>query len=131
MDDDTRCELGTAYVKMGRALLRLGNPREAKAMVQKALDVSRASSATERRDVAALYVIADAQAGLGDVATAEARSDVGEERSRLLEEAGTSYEASARTWGQIPNPSAISPGGFLFASRTRRPQAVAGLAREH
>ena len=119
MDDDTRCELGTAYVKMGRALLRLGDPREA-----------RASSATERRDVAALYVVADAQAGLGDVATAEARRDAGEGRSRLLEEAGTSYEASARTWRQIPHPSAISPGGFLFGSQARRSQAVAGLARE-
>jgi serine/threonine protein kinase/tetratricopeptide (TPR) repeat protein len=119
MDDDTRCELGTVYVRTGRALMRLGELPEARVMVQKALDVSRASSATERRDVAALYVVADAQAALGDIAVAQTHDAVGEERARLKKEASASYEASTETWRQIPNPSVISPGGFLSHSRSR------------
>ncbi len=130
MDDETRCEIGTAYVKAGHALLRLGKPQEAREMIQKALDVTKAESASERRDVAALYVVADAQAGLGDVATVEARDAVSEERSRLIKEASTFYQASAGTWRQIPNPSRISPGGFLSSSHSRALRGIASIAQD-
>ena len=59
-----------------------------------------------------------------------ARDVRGEERSELLKEASTSYNASAETWRQIPNPSAISPGGFLSNRRPQASQGVASVARQ-
>jgi hypothetical protein len=94
--------------------MRLGNVTGAAAAFQKALGTASPASAMEHRDVPALYVIAEAQAGSGDVAAARARSARSrEEKSALLVDAKASYEHSADTWRQIPNPSRISPCGFL------------------
>jgi eukaryotic-like serine/threonine-protein kinase len=118
MDADSRSELGTAYAKTGRALLRLGNLQEAAACAQKSLDLMDPAAALARRDIAALYVVADAQSVLGDVAGARAHAPgSGGDRSALLEESAAWLERAAETWRQIPNPSAINPGGFLSGRR--------------
>ena len=120
IDADTRAELGTAYAKTGRALLRLGKLQEAKSCAQKSLDLMDPTAALARRDVSALYVIADAFATLGDIGTAQARNAQGDQRALLMKEARESYDRVAETWRRIPNPSLISPSGFLSDSRPPR-----------
>jgi len=114
MDDDTRCELATSYMKMGNALTRMGSLHDASSAYQKALEIVNPPVAVEHHDVPALYIVAEAQAGLGDVAAALAHAaHTPEESSRLANEARTSYRQSLETWRQVPNPTRISPSGFL------------------
>ena len=70
-------------------------------------------------------VIADAQAELGDVATAEARKSDSEERSRLRKEAGTSCSASAETWRKFPiRRSSVRVGFWQTGARIRARRGV-------
>ena len=91
--------------------------QEASAAYEKALDIVTPLVSPERQDVPALYVAADAYAGLGDVSAARARR-VGDGReARLWSDARTWYEKSLSTWQKIPNPSGISPNGFKASDR--------------
>ncbi len=114
MDDDTRCDLATSYMKLGNALARLGNLPAAAAAFQKALDTANPAAALEHQDVPALYVIAEAQAGLGNVVAARARRAPGSGHGQnLLAESRAWRQRSAETWRRIPNPSRFNPNGFL------------------
>jgi tetratricopeptide (TPR) repeat protein len=114
LDDDDRCEMATALVRVGQTYLRLSNPQEASAAFQKALDIANPMAALQHNDVPALYPIADAQAGKAEAASGLARlAQHAEDRSRLAEEARAAYQASLETWSHIPNPSRFSPGMFL------------------
>jgi len=125
LDDDERCEMGTAFVRTGEVYLRLGNPQQASAAFQKALDTVNPSVAIQHKDVPAFYVISEAQAGKGQAASVEARSaQNSEERSRLTSEARIAYQSSLETWGQIPNPSNISASLFLSNGPPRLPQSL-------
>jgi tetratricopeptide (TPR) repeat protein len=117
-DDDTRCELATSYLKTGSVLARMGKTSDAFAAYRKALDTANPAAAAEHNDVPLLYVIADAQAGLADVGSSLARQarDPGE-RSRLTQEARSYRQQSLETLRHIPNPSRISPSGFLTEAR--------------
>jgi len=124
MDDDARCELATSYMKMGNALTRMGSLHDAASAYQKALEIANPPVAVEHQDVPALYIVAEAQAGLGDVAAALARdAHTPEERSRSANEARTSYRQSLETWRQVPNPTRISPSGFLSDGPREGPRA--------
>jgi serine/threonine protein kinase/tetratricopeptide (TPR) repeat protein len=114
LDDDERCEMATAFVRVGQVSLRLGKPREASVAFQKALDTVNPMVALQHQDVPALYAIGEAQTGKGEAANALARlSQDSEERSRLADEARTAYQQSLDTGRQIPNASRISPSMFL------------------
>ncbi len=113
MDDDTRCALAAAYVKQGSVLLHEGKLTEASAAYQAALKNTN-TSAVAQNDVPALYVIAEAQSRLGNLAVLQARSARSpDERTRLIKEAQGYAQQSRETLQQIPNPSRISPSGFL------------------
>jgi tetratricopeptide (TPR) repeat protein len=130
LDDDERCELGTALVRTGDVYLRLGNPRQASVAFQKALDTMNPPVAVQHKDVPALYVITEAQAGKGQAARVTARSaQNSEERFRLTNEARIAYQASLETWGQIPNPSAISSSLFLSNGPPHVPRSLAPSSR--
>ncbi|MBZ5679274.1 MAG: hypothetical protein LAO24_04105 [Acidobacteriia bacterium] len=125
-DDDTRCELAVAYTKSATVLAKVGKLREASEAYREALGIVTPAAIPEHRDVPALYAIADASAGLGDVTAAiahEAKDN--RERSRLEEEARRMYRNSLDAWKQIPNPSRISPSGFQVS----HPVRVAGLEK--
>lgn len=130
LDDDERCELGTALVRTGEVDLRLGNPGQASIAFQKALDTMNPPVAVQHKDVPALYVISEAQAGKGEADRATARSaQNSEERFRLTNEAHMAYEASLETWGQIPNPSSISASLFLSNGPPHVPRSLVASAR--
>jgi non-specific serine/threonine protein kinase/serine/threonine-protein kinase len=114
LDDDDRCEMATALVRVGQAYMKMNNPREASVAFQKALDIANPSVALQHKDVPALYPIGEGQAGKAQAANALAQlAQNPEERSRFTEEALAAHQASMDTWGHIPNPSHFSPSLFL------------------
>jgi eukaryotic-like serine/threonine-protein kinase len=114
LDDDERCEMATALVRVGQTYIRLGRPQEASAAFEKALGISNPAVALQHNDVPALYPIGEAQAGKAEAASALARlAQNAEDGSRLAEEARAAYRASLETWSHIPNPSRFSPSLFL------------------
>jgi len=114
LDDDQRCEMATAFVKVGRVSLRLGNPQEALANFQKALDTAQPGLAVQHMNVYQLYPISEAQTGQRDANNALARlAQNSEERSRLLSVAQAADQQALETWRRIPNPARISSGLFL------------------
>ena len=117
-DDDTRCELATSYIKTGSVRARMGNLQGAEDSYQKALDVTNPPFAVEHNDIPALYVIAEAQSGLAETAAALARAARDpEQHKRLTQDAQSYRQQSTQTWQNIPNPSQISPSGFLVRAR--------------
>jgi serine/threonine protein kinase len=126
--DDARCDLAMVETKIGNALVKMGRLREAGAEYKKALDTANLSFSLEHMDIPALYAAADAYAGLGDVAAAEARQTQDPSlRSKLLKEARASYEKSLNIWKQIPNPSRISGNGYRVADPKEIAQRVGSL----
>jgi tetratricopeptide (TPR) repeat protein len=114
--DDARCDLAVIETKIGDALVKMGKLREADATYTKALEIANPTLSLERKDFPALYAAADAYAGLGDVAVAQARQTRDPaEQSQQYRKARTAYEKSLEVWKQIPNPSRISGNGYLAA----------------
>jgi len=112
--DDARCDLAMVQTKIGNTLLRLGKRREAAAEYAKALDTAKLPFSLEHKDFPSLYAAADAYAGLGDVAAAEARdAQLPALRAKLNAEARTQYETSLNVWKQIPYPSRLNGNGLL------------------
>jgi tetratricopeptide (TPR) repeat protein len=112
-DDDIRCELAVSYTKMANLLATARNPHDAFVAYQKALGVASVGAGLEHQDVPALYVLADAYAGMGDVRLADARrtpdAALG---SKFFDEARTLYESSLTAWNKVPNPSRIASSGY-------------------
>ena len=112
--DDARCDLAMVYTKIGDTLVKMGKLRDASAAYTKALDIANLSFSLQHMDIPAFYAAADAYEGMGDVAAAEARKAPDPAlRSKLWNDARSSYQESLNTWKQIPNPSRISPNGYL------------------
>ena len=111
MHNDSRCELATALAKIGNIRMTIGDLEGASASLLKAIEVIQPSA--ERNDLPALYSLADAYAGLGDVAEAKSRkSGDAVLRANLRSEARDWYQKSLSTWKQIPDPSIVSPIGL-------------------
>ena len=120
--DDARCDLAMVETKIGNTLLQMGKSSAAADQYKKALETAKLSFSLEHMDLPALYAAAEAYAGIGDVAAAEARQTTDTAaQSRLWTEANTAYERSLNLWKQIPNPSPLSGNGYL----ARTPQVVA------
>lgn len=120
--DDARCDLAMLQTKIGNTLVNLGDLKQAKAEYEKALEKAQVSFSVEHMDIPSLYAAAEAYAGTGDVAAAQAHqtSEAGP-RSRLLEEARVAYRKSLDLWKRVPNPARYGPNGYL----ARRPGEVA------
>jgi eukaryotic-like serine/threonine-protein kinase len=113
LDASLLCELGAGLVKTGNALSRLRNDGEAETAYRKALEILAPVTPDKYRNVPALYVIADAYAGLGDRSAALAeRAHDGAERRLLWERSRDAYESSLAAWRRIPEPASLSPAGF-------------------
>jgi serine/threonine protein kinase/tetratricopeptide (TPR) repeat protein len=112
--DDARCDLAVIETKIGDTLVKMGKLQEASATYAKALEIANLTFSLEHKDFPALYAAADAYAGLGDVAAAQARhARDPAAQSQQYRKARTAYEQSLEVWKQIPNPSRISGNGYL------------------
>lgn len=111
--DDARCELAMVQAKIGNTLLKMGKLGEAENEYKKALDTAKVSFSLQHMDISALYAAADGYAGMGDVASAQARkTQSAATRSRLFSDARTWYEKSLDIWKQVPNSSKLSGSGY-------------------
>jgi eukaryotic-like serine/threonine-protein kinase len=128
--DDARCDLAMVETKIGNTLVKMGRLQEATTAYTKAVETANLTFSLEHMDIPALYAAADAYAGLGDVAAAEAQKATDTAlRSKLWGDARTSYEKSLNVWKQIPNPSRISPNGYLARQPHQVSQRLAALPR--
>jgi serine/threonine protein kinase len=111
--DDARCDLAMVKTKIARTLFKMGRYEEAKAEYAKALETAKLSVSLEQRDIPALFAAADAYAGMGDLASFNARKTP-DALSRLKRwaDARDLYLKSLNVWKQIPYPSRISGNGY-------------------
>jgi non-specific serine/threonine protein kinase/serine/threonine-protein kinase len=111
--DDVRCGIAADYVRMGDTHLKLNRWQDAAAAYNKALEKADLSFSLTHKDIPALYPIADAHAGIGDLSMALARKSRDPvERARYWNEGCASYQQSVDTWRQIPQPARFSPSHF-------------------
>jgi eukaryotic-like serine/threonine-protein kinase len=112
--DDARCDLAMVEAKIGDALLKMDKEQEAAAHYAKALETAKLSVSVEHNDVPALYAAAEAYAGVGNLASLQARKTAkNTARYKLWNDACVSYEKSLSTWTQISKPSRVSGNGYL------------------
>jgi tetratricopeptide (TPR) repeat protein/tRNA A-37 threonylcarbamoyl transferase component Bud32 len=109
-----RANVVACDVKLGEAAARAGRDRTAAEYFHETLTIAEPLISTEPPDLDALYAVADAYSGLGDLASRSARqSDGGAARrkSRWIE-ARDWYQRSLQTWDRIEHPSHTSPNSF-------------------
>ena len=126
-DPDIQSEAATAYVRLGRTLAKLGRRDEASASYRKALAIAEPLASAKPPSTPALYAIADAYFGMGELSrmgAANFPAASGEYRERW-DEARDWYSKSAHAWSSIPNPGAVTPSGLPCGNSKLVAQAVA------
>jgi len=84
------------------------------------------------RNVAVLeakYQLMNTYAGLGDIAVARSRSAAGVERQQALSQARAWYKRAVDVGNLIPNPTAMTPGGFDARSPKKIAASLAQLGQ--
>ena len=110
----TRCDLAASYNKIAGALIAAGNDTEARASYFKALRIAEPLALKTPPSVLALYVVADAYAGMGTLAGRSrlAPGAASSAQQPLFEERCAWLQKSTEAWQKIPNPSRISPSSY-------------------
>jgi hypothetical protein len=110
-------------------LAKGGNYDDATAAYQKALSGAEPLTKKGVPNEWALYVVADASSGLGDIFAAQARRRVREDEKKTQEwnQARWWYERSAEAWRQVHNAGAMNPGGFDCGCPKRVTAALAAI----
>ena len=101
-------------VKLGEAAIRSGNDSKAADYFHRALTLAEPLAARQPPDLDALYAVADANSGLGnlDLAAARQRGLNVQRRKSELTQAHSWYEQSANAWRRIEHPNHTSPNFF-------------------
>jgi len=110
---DGQLNVSATDAKLGATYFRLGQIDDARETYLRALEVSEPPAGRNPPNLQALYTLADAYSGLGDVAVYLAKriKDPSKQLSHRTE-AKSWYEKSLRVWRAIPNRSVISPSEF-------------------
>ncbi|HEY4842105.1 MAG TPA: protein kinase [Terriglobales bacterium] len=126
-DPDIRSEAATGYVRLGRVLAKLGRTQEAADEYRKALAIAEPLAGAKPPNLRALYAVADADFGMGELSTMAAANlsatSVG--RRQRWAEGHDWYSKSAAAWGKIPNPGAVTPSGLPCGSLAEVIRAIA------
>ena len=126
--DDRLCQRATAYVKIADIQQRQGKFVEALGSYQQALKIVAPLVAPERGDIPAVYVLADAYAGMGRMYVTQSRSaSNASEAASLLANACNWLGKSWNAWQKIPNASSISPGGFAIVPPAKSMRTKSGI----
>jgi tetratricopeptide (TPR) repeat protein len=126
-DPDIQSEAATGCVRLGRSLAKLGRRDEASASYRKGLAIAEPLASAKPPNTRALYAIADAYFGMGELArmgAANFPAASGEYRERWTE-ARDWYSKSAHAWSAIPNPGAVTPSGLPCGNPKAVAQAIA------
>ena len=106
--------LGGTHNSAGRAQLGLHHLEAAEASFQKAVSLVNEATKASHPNMQALYTLADAYTGLGDVEASRAfdprlKRDV---RVQHWQQAATWYKKSAEVWQRVPEVGRVSPDAF-------------------
>jgi tetratricopeptide (TPR) repeat protein len=126
-DPDMRTEVSIGYVRLGKALTKLGRTEEALASYRKALAIAEPLASAKSPSTPALYAIADAYFGLGELSRIGA-ANFPAESSKYRErwtEARDWYSKSTDAWNKIPSPGAVTPSGLPCGNPKAVVQATA------
>ncbi len=127
--------LGATLNSAGRAQWGLHNLEAAEASFQKAVSLVNEAIKASHPNMQALYTLADAYTGLGDVEASRAsdprfKRDV---RVQHWQQSATSYRKSAELWQRVPEVGRVSPDAFDCVSPTavarRLSQAEANIQK--
>jgi non-specific serine/threonine protein kinase/serine/threonine-protein kinase len=111
--DDARCDLALVQTKIARTQMKLGKRTEAEAQFRQALSTANLTFSLEHMDINALYAAAEAYAGLGDIASDQAKTEAdSRQKARLLSDARDSYQKSLDILKRISYPSRIIGDGY-------------------
>jgi serine/threonine protein kinase len=117
----SRCDRGTVSAKLGHVLVLLKDFDGARDEFQKALEFTESLASQSPADPLALYVLADAYSGLGDLeASRAAQIKEASEKIAHWKSAVSWYEKSLEVSRNIQNQSEYSPESFT----TVRPDDV-------
>jgi non-specific serine/threonine protein kinase/serine/threonine-protein kinase len=110
----TVLRLASAYNGTGGVLTRTGDCVGAAKMYREVLDLTAPEVASETPSEDALYLSADAAAGLGEVEAALGKAATRDLRPQIahLEQALSWYDVSLKTWQRVKEPGLVSPSGF-------------------
>jgi len=106
--------LGATHNGAGRAQLGLHNLDAAEASFKKAVSLVNEATKASHPNMQALYTLADAYTGLGDVEARHAsdprlkRND----RAQHWQQSATWYRQSAEVWRRVPEVGRVSPDAF-------------------
>jgi eukaryotic-like serine/threonine-protein kinase len=106
--------LGATHNSAGRAQLGLHNLDAAEASFKKAVSLVYEATKASHPNMQALYTLADAYTGLGDVEAGHAsdprlkRND----RAQHWQQSATWYRQSAEVWRRVPEVGRVSPDAF-------------------
>jgi len=126
-DVDTGLRVASTEIKVANLLAKGGHYDDATAAYQQALSDAGPLTKTGVPNEWALYVVADASSGLGDMFAAQARRHVREKKTQEWDQARSWYQRSAEAWRQVHNPGAMNPGGFDCGSPKRVTAALAAI----
>ncbi len=101
-------------VKLGEAAMKAGHEQTAADYFRQALTIAEPLISTDPPDLDALYAVADAYSGLGEVCLKKAWSaGVKTERGKLnCTEARSWFQSSLKTWHRIQHPNHTAPNFF-------------------
>jgi eukaryotic-like serine/threonine-protein kinase len=106
--------LGATHNSAGRAQLGLHHLEAAEASFKKAVSLVNEATKASHPNMQALYTLADAHTGLGDVEASRAsdprrKRDV---RVQHWQQSATWYRQSAEVWQRVPEVGRVSPDAF-------------------
>ena len=106
--------LGATHNSAGRAQLGLHNLEAAKSNFQEAASLVNEAAKASHPSMQALYTLADAYTGLGDVEAAIASGPrlTREARIEHWQQSATWYKQSAEVWQRVPEVGRVSPDAF-------------------
>jgi tetratricopeptide (TPR) repeat protein len=126
-DPDIRAEAASARVLLGRTLAKQGRTREAAEAYRKALAIAEPLASAKPSDTGALYAVADAYFGMGELAKMAAGKFPAASMAcrKSWTDAHDSYTKSAAAWNEIPNPGAVTPSNLPCGSPAEVARAIA------
>ena len=106
--------LGATHNSAGRAQLGLHNLEAAEASFQNAVSLVTEAAKASHPNMQALYTLADAYTGLGDVEAGHASDPRLKRNDRLQhwQQSATWYRQSAEVWQRVPEVGRVSPDAF-------------------
>jgi serine/threonine protein kinase/tetratricopeptide (TPR) repeat protein len=126
-ESPSQCRLANTYTKLGNALTKTDNSKEASAAYEKALGIVEPMKLHDAPTLRAAYVLADTYFGLGNLAKKAAENPHSDRTERIgqWQQARSWYLKSHQAWQQIPRPGFLNPEGFRCGNRNLANSALA------